>query len=127
MTARVVGASRPGTRRASGPAAGISWTRTRRSPARPLLPGIGPTFECADVEDSAYPDGAIADKAIADLRRLKTMDKPFFLAAGFHKPHLPFNAPKKYWDLYERDKITPANNAYGRRMRRTPRFTIGAR
>lgn len=75
-------------------------------------PGIGPAYECADVGDSDYPDGAIADKAIADLRRLTTNTKPFFLAVGFHKPHLPFNAPKKYWDLYDRDKIELADNPY---------------
>ena len=65
--------------------------------------GLGPPFEAADVVDNAYPDGAMADKAIAELRRLK--DKPFFLAVGFVKPHLPFNAPKKYWDMYDPKKI----------------------
>jgi arylsulfatase A-like enzyme len=52
----------------------------------------------------------VADKAIAELRRLK--DKPFFLAVGFVKPHLPFNAPKRYWDLYERDAIPLAPNPF---------------
>jgi arylsulfatase A-like enzyme len=47
----------------------------------------------------------VAEKAISDLRRLAKMDKPFFLAVGFFKPHLPFVAPKKYWDLYEREEI----------------------
>jgi len=74
--------------------------------------GIGPAYECADVDDSAYADGKTADKAISDLRRLKDMDKPFFLATGFVKPHLPFNAPKKYWDLYDRDEIDLADNPY---------------
>jgi iduronate 2-sulfatase len=74
--------------------------------------GLGPAYECADVADSAYADGKTADKAISDLRRLKRMDQPFFLATGFVKPHLPFNAPKKYWDLYDRDKIDLADNPY---------------
>ena len=53
--------------------------------------------------DNAYPDGGIADEAIARLRAAKEKpDEPFFLAVGFLKPHLPFCAPKKYWDLYDR-------------------------
>ncbi|MHC4630573.1 MAG: sulfatase, partial [Planctomycetota bacterium] len=67
--------------------------------------GAGPAYEAADVGDSAYFDGMIADKGISDLLRLKQMDKPFFLALGFLKPHLPFNAPRKYWDLYKREEI----------------------
>ncbi len=72
----------------------------------------GPPFECADVPDNAYFDGQIADRAIEDLRRLAQADKPFFLAAGFVKPHLPFNAPKKYWDYYRRDEIQLADNPF---------------
>ncbi len=74
--------------------------------------GLGPAYECADVDDSAYADGVIADKAISDLKRLEKMDQPFFLAVGFLKPHLPFNAPKKYWDLYDPAKIKLADNAF---------------
>jgi len=74
--------------------------------------GLGPAYECADVDDSDYADGKIADKTISDLRRLKEMDKPFFLATGFLKPHLPFNAPKKYWDLYDPKEIELADNMF---------------
>jgi iduronate 2-sulfatase len=66
-------------------------------------PGMGPAFESPDAPDNAYADGKTADRAIEELRRLK--DRPFFLATGFYKPHLPFNAPKKYWDLYDPAKI----------------------
>ncbi|MFG6686799.1 sulfatase [Mariniflexile sp. HNIBRBA6329] len=66
----------------------------------------GAAFENANVDDTAYFDGKIAQKGIADLRKLKNKNKPFFLALGFMKPHLPFNAPKKYWDLYDRNTIT---------------------
>lgn len=59
-----------------------------------------------DVPDSAYWDGKIADKAIAALRSYKGQEQPFFLAVGFWKPHLPFNAPKKYWDLYRANPAT---------------------
>lgn len=57
-------------------------------------------YECIEVADDEYSDGKTADQTIADLRKLKKNGKPFFLAAGILKPHLPFNAPKKYWDLY---------------------------
>jgi len=65
----------------------------------------GPAYESADVDDDAYADGQVALRTIKDLRRLKKEGKPFFLAAGFFKPHLPFVAPKKYWDLYDFEKI----------------------
>ena len=51
--------------------------------------------ECRDVPDEAYLDGRVAAEAVKALRQLK--DRHFFLAVGFWKPHLPFNAPKKYW------------------------------
>jgi iduronate 2-sulfatase len=70
----------------------------------------GYPYENATTDDMAYADGKTAQKAIQDLQKLKKGDKPFFLAVGFHKPHLPFNAPKKYWDLYDFNKIKlPAN------------------
>ena len=72
----------------------------------------GPPFECADVPDNAYFDGQIADRAIADLHRLAINDEPFFLAAGFIKPHLPFNAPKTYWDYYRSSAIELADNPF---------------
>jgi arylsulfatase A-like enzyme len=72
----------------------------------------GPPTECADLPDDRYPDGQVAKGAIADLRRLAGQDKPFFLAAGFTKPHLPFAAPKKYWDMYDREKIDLADNPF---------------
>ena len=62
-------------------------------------------FETVEVDDTAYFDGKIAQKGIADLKMLANNKEPFFLALGFMKPHLPFNAPKKYWDLYDRSKI----------------------
>ncbi len=70
----------------------------------------GPWFEAPDVPDNAYGDGMTADKTISDLKRMKKSGKPFFMACGFYKPHLPFYAPKKYWDMYDRDKIALATN-----------------
>lgn len=62
-------------------------------------------IECRDVPDEAYFDGRVARTAIEALQELSGANQPFFLAVGFWKPHMPFNAPKRYWDLYDRDKI----------------------
>jgi iduronate 2-sulfatase len=67
----------------------------------------GAAYESADVADDAYPDGKIAAEAIRRLQGAKAKaGEPFFLALGFVKPHLPFCAPKKYWDLYDRKSFT---------------------
>ena len=71
----------------------------------------GPAYESADVSDNTYIDGMLTDKVIKDLKQLKASGKPFLLTAGFIAPHLPFNAPTKYWDMYDRNEITqPYNN-----------------
>ena len=67
--------------------------------------GKGPAFESADVPDNAYYTGKIGEMAIEKLKMLKEKKQPFFLAVGFKKPHLPFNAPKKYWDMYDLKEI----------------------
>ncbi|ULB35112.1 sulfatase [Proteiniphilum propionicum] len=72
----------------------------------------GPYCESAEVPDSAYDDGKLTLKTIEDLKRLKQTNKPFFLGVGFWKPHLPFNAPKKYWDMYDRNKIPLPDNRF---------------
>jgi len=69
-----------------------------------------PATECADVPDDAYMDGALAKLAAATIKTLADAShqgdgQPFFLAVGFRKPHLPFVAPKKYWDMYDREKM----------------------
>jgi iduronate 2-sulfatase len=64
--------------------------------------------ESADVPDSAYIDGRVADDAVATLGRLR--GESFFLGLGFTKPHLPFAAPRKYWDLFDREKLPLAPN-----------------
>lgn len=61
----------------------------------------GAAWEKADVDDGAYADGRIAAEGISRLRKAKASGPPFFLALGFTKPHLPFCAPTKYWDLYD--------------------------
>ena len=67
-------------------------------------------------KDNQLPDGDIADHAVITLQEIKKNHSlgdniPFFLAVGFHKPHLPFRAPSKYYDLYPpADKIDPPKN-----------------
>ncbi|MBX7209529.1 MAG: sulfatase [Verrucomicrobiaceae bacterium] len=62
--------------------------------------------DCADNEQT---DGLIAESGIELMKKLAADQKPFFLAVGFKKPHLPFIAPKKYWDLYQRDRLALAS------------------
>ncbi|MFN0079787.1 MAG: sulfatase-like hydrolase/transferase [Prosthecobacter sp.] len=65
----------------------------------------GPAFEVSPKDDSELPDGATANEAVKRLAAFKAKGEPFFLAVGFLKPHLPFVAPKKYWDLYDPNSI----------------------
>ena len=65
----------------------------------------GPAFEISPKTADELPDGATAAEAVKRLHALKSKREPFFLAVGFLKPHLPFVAPKEYWDLYDPDKI----------------------
>ena len=61
----------------------------------------GAAWEQPNVTDEAYADGRIAARARARLSQLSLRDQPFFLAVGFARPHLPFSAPRRYWDLYD--------------------------
>lgn len=70
----------------------------------------GMPYEKMEVPDTAYYDGRIAQKSINDLKKLKEKGQPFFLATGFLKPHLPFNAPTKYWEMYDSSTITLPEN-----------------
>ena len=79
---------------------------------RQSLKGQVKPYEEADVSDEGYPDGLILKSAIEELNKLKAQQKPFFLGVGFFKPHLPFNAPKKYWDLYDRPSIPIASDPF---------------
>jgi arylsulfatase A-like enzyme len=69
------------------------------------LEKLKPSTECVDVSDEAYQDGIYTVEAIKKLKQLNAAGKPFMLMVGYQKPHLPFIAPKKYWDLYDRNKI----------------------
>jgi choline-sulfatase len=81
-----------------------------------------------NVADTDLLDGQIAKRGVELLRQLSKDGKPFFLGVGFKKPHLPFIAPKRYWDLYQRDQFSPAayrggiTNDSGYAMHDSPEF-----
>ena len=75
------------------------------SPEKAAQESRGPSHEWADVPDDAYADGRIARDAAARLGELAEGDEPFFLAVGFMRPHLPFNAPKRWWDAIDADAV----------------------
>ncbi len=97
-------AAAPAPAATDAPAAGaaIKLTATDR----------GPAFRATDEDPNGGGEGRLADEAIAALRKFKADAQPFFLAVGFHKPHLPFNSPKAYWDLYDPKKIPLAENRF---------------
>ncbi len=70
----------------------------------------GPAWESVEADDSSLADGQTADKAIETLKKLK--GKPFFLGVGFVKPHLPFIAPRKYYDLFKDVALPMPRNPY---------------
>ncbi|WP_257669915.1 sulfatase [Parapedobacter tibetensis] len=76
--------------------------------------------EAPTIPDSALADGETAVQAIKVLNELK--DERFFLAVGFYKPHLPFIAPKEYWDLYRAADIVLPNNRYA--PKNAPEFAL---
>lgn len=69
----------------------------------------GAAWEAADVPDEAYADGRVAAEAVRRLWGHREGDQPFFMAVGFARPHLPFTAPKKYWDLYDASSLPLAS------------------
>ncbi len=70
-----------------------------------ILKRFKPAYENTDVPDDAYIDGAIVNGGIKLMKEAAESGKPFFLAVGFKRPHLPFNAPTKYWDMYDESKV----------------------
>lgn len=98
--------------------------------ANPLASGLsrkdgklgakGPAYEVSPKSDDELPDGATAAEAVKRLAVLKAGGKPFFLGVGFIKPHLPFVAPKKYWDMH--DAATIPGPAFEQLPEGTPDF-----
>ncbi len=76
-------------------------------------------YRWENITDSGLRDGQVADNAIKMIKQIKENrtkgdNTPFFMAVGFHKPHLPFFAPAKYYDMYPpADQIKPPPNPDG--------------
>ncbi len=74
--------------------------------------GRGHAYEVFDGPENQMFDGELTEMAVAALGELKEKDQPFFLGVGYIKPHLPFIAPRKYWDLYDPAEIPLASNPF---------------
>ncbi|MBI5834667.1 MAG: sulfatase [Armatimonadetes bacterium] len=89
-------------------AEGLRFAQAGAKPPTPPQPPRGRPWEALTMPDEQTADGQIALHAVERLRA--NARQAFFLAVGFLKPHLPFVSPKKYWDLYDRDQFTLADN-----------------
>lgn len=69
--------------------------------------GTMDVFQSADGPDDIYPDGLITGAALEQLDLLAKGGKPFLLAVGWIRPHLPFGSPKKYFDPYDGKELPP--------------------
>ena len=97
----------------------ISWdsdtreTKDAKSPPRDQIVETFPEGDAnrefqAIVLDAADPDtydGTVARKSVEFMEQAASGDKPFFLAVGFRRPHLPYAAPKKYFELYPPERL----------------------
>lgn len=93
--------------------------------AKPVSAKRGPPFQAVAATDNSLFDGELADMAVAALADRKDKTQPFFLAVGFIRPHLPFIAPQKYWDLYDPAKIELAPNPFRPKDAPTYAFATG--
>ncbi len=81
-----------------------------------------PFAQSPDLPDDKFVDGEICNESIALLEKMAKEDKPFFLAVGFKKPHLPFVAPKKCWDKYDENKLPLAE--FQKHAKNAPEFAF---
>ena len=83
---------------------------TNLTPKRGL--GSALAYYASPGTDEEHTDGKVAPETIALLEKNK--DRPFFIAAGFYRPHCPFIAPRKYFDMYPLDRIPAPSPAYSK-------------
>jgi len=84
-----------------------SWSIPYRKPVGKAdkKEGINLAVKAVDAPSGSFVDGDINNRGIRLLKEMAKDSRPFFLAVGYKKPHLPFVVPKKYFDLYERDSF----------------------
>jgi len=100
------GLARPskGRRKLMGPGVALRELQDRmRRQRKPVPKGVPFLYGPSGLDDLEEPDGAGAEQAVRILRAKQ--DKPLFLALGFHKPHLAFTAPDKYFKMYPADEM----------------------
>jgi len=90
----------------------VEANRADREAGKTRMTWRGPSTEALDVPDEHFGDGALTERALEDLRRLAQAPEPFFLAVGYHRPHLPFACPQRYWDMYPPEGIDLADNPF---------------
>ncbi len=94
---------------------------TNYTPKRGL--GSSLVFQRAEGTEAEQTDGIVAAETIRLLEANR--DKPFFIAAGFYRPHCPYVAPKKYFDLYPLERVPLAVNEYPE-AKTVPEFALGS-
>ncbi|MDB4297737.1 sulfatase [Flavobacteriaceae bacterium] len=87
-----------------------SWSIPYKTYGHGHKPKQKMAIDAADLPDEEYEDGKIRKQGIQLLQKVAKGDNPFFLAIGFKKPHEPFIAPKRYYDLYDVNDFKPATN-----------------
>jgi iduronate 2-sulfatase len=81
------------------------------------------SWYAAEGEDGEHTDGIAATEAVKLLERFQREKRPFFLAVGFYRPHTPYVAPRKYFDLYPADRIElPALSADDKARKPAPAY-----
>lgn len=83
-----------------------SWSRFLKITGGKYANATGnPVLEKSDSPSSKYYDGMLTQQLLSQIKRIGDSGKPFFMTAGFRKPHLPFAVPKEFWDLYDREDL----------------------